>query len=166
VELAVGQPAPDCVQLATNIRALARDYEVLVVEGAGGLLVPLDRNRSMADLVAALDLPLLLVADDRLGVLSHVLTTHEAAASRGLSVLAIVLNQSGPAAADDPSSATNRRILAERIDVPILTFPQVAPHEVDDAESLASYAEASGLVDLLIRQRTGRVTSESANYPR
>jgi dethiobiotin synthetase len=153
VELATGRAAPDCSTLATNIRALGRDFELVVVEGAGGLLVPLDRTRSMADLVAALGLPVLIVADDRLGVLSHVLTTVEAALRRELSVLAVVLNQSSAADSNDPSAATNRHILAERLELPILIFPQVAPEQLHDAASLALHAETSGLVELLIDQQ-------------
>lgn len=72
---------------------VARDPDLLLVEGAGGLLVPLDdEGTTIADLAKRLGHPLLVVARDRLGVLSHTLLTLEVAASRGLPVAGVVLN--------------------------------------------------------------------------
>jgi malonyl-CoA O-methyltransferase len=63
-----------------------------VVEGAGGLLVPLTERDTMRDLVARLDLPLLVVASTRLGTINHTLLTLEAARRGGLAVAGLVLN--------------------------------------------------------------------------
>ncbi len=63
----------------------------LVVEGAGGALVPLNGRETMLDLMARLDLPVVLVAADRLGAINHALLTLEALRSRGLEVLGVVL---------------------------------------------------------------------------
>ncbi len=67
--------------------------DLLLVEGAGGLLVPLGAGRTMADLVRELALPLIVVARDGLGTINHTLLTVEVAISRGLPVAGIVLSR-------------------------------------------------------------------------
>jgi dethiobiotin synthetase len=69
----------------------AADY--LLVEGAGGFYSPLALDGSNADFAEHLQLPVLLVAPDRLGVINHVLLSVEAIASRGLHTFAVVLNR-------------------------------------------------------------------------
>ena len=67
----------------------------LVVEGAGGLLVPLAPGLLVADLVALLQLPVLIVAHDRLGAINHTLLTIEACRRRAIPVLGVLLNRAG-----------------------------------------------------------------------
>lgn len=62
-----------------------------IVEGAGGLLVPLNGREMMADLALSLKLPLLIVARSTLGTINHTLLTLEAARRRGLGVAGVVL---------------------------------------------------------------------------
>lgn len=69
----------------------------LVVESAGGFLVPVDAQRTLADLAVALGLPLVLVVGLRLGCLNHALLTAEAIAARGLRLAAWVGNGIDPA---------------------------------------------------------------------
>jgi dethiobiotin synthetase len=120
-----GGPTVDLDRITTAVRSLATPSALLLVEGAGGFLVPLDRTRTLADLAVALALPLVLVAPDFLGVLSDTLTTLEAAAARHLTVAAVVLG--GPER--DQSSETNAAILRERIDSPVIPFPCVPTNE-------------------------------------
>jgi dethiobiotin synthase len=143
VALETGTAPPHLEQLADRIRELARPGDHLLVEGAGGLLVPLDGQRDVADLCAALQLPLLLVARDELGVLSNVLTCVESARARKLAVAAVVLS-SFAAREDDPSPRTNRRILEARLGLPVLPFPRCK----DDDDALADAAERCGLLAL------------------
>jgi dethiobiotin synthetase len=75
---------------------LGDEAELVLVEGAGGLLVPIDPSRTMADLVAALELPLLIVARPSLGTINHTLLTVEAARARGLRVLGVVFSRADP----------------------------------------------------------------------
>ncbi|MFQ5877550.1 MAG: dethiobiotin synthase [Acidobacteriota bacterium] len=63
-----------------------------IVEGAGGLLVPLDGRRTVRDLIAMLHMPLLIVSPTRLGTINHTLLTLEAARSAGLAIGGLVLN--------------------------------------------------------------------------
>lgn len=87
--------------LEAGIAALReRRPDWLFVEGAGGLLVPLTEELSMADLAARVGLPLLIVARDGLGTINHTLLTIEVARARGLVVAGIVLSATGP----EPSS--------------------------------------------------------------
>jgi dethiobiotin synthase len=64
---------------------------LLVVEGAGGLLVPLTDNASMIDLAADLDLPIILVARSTLGTINHTLLSLEAIRRRGLPLAGVVI---------------------------------------------------------------------------
>ncbi len=71
----------------------------VVVEGAGGLLVPIDRSTSMADLAGRLGLPLVIVARPNLGTINHTLLTIEGARARKLPIAAVVINGYRPASA-------------------------------------------------------------------
>src|SRR6185295_18054829 len=98
----------------------AFDRRALVVEGAGGLLVPIDRRRDVIDLVAALRLPVILVARAGLGTLNHTGLSLQALAARKLKVRAVVLSRSTPSPTPDPSEKDNAALLAERHRVPVL----------------------------------------------
>jgi len=74
---------------------LRERHEWLVVEGAGGLLVPAARDLSMADLCRELELPLLIVGRAALGTINHTLLTLEAAEARSLPVAGVVISHSG-----------------------------------------------------------------------
>ena len=65
----------------------------LLIEGAGGVMVPLDEARTMRDLMAALELPVILVVGSYLGSLSHALTALEALHARKIAVDRIVVNE-------------------------------------------------------------------------
>lgn len=71
---------------------LASRHELVLAEGAGGLLVPFDDKTTMADLAIRLDLPLLIVARASLGTINHTLLTLEACAARDLDVLGVVIS--------------------------------------------------------------------------
>lgn len=67
---------------------------MMLVEGVGGVMVPLDAEHTMRDLIALLGLPVLLVAGSYLGTLSHTLTAAEALRDRGARIAAVVLSES------------------------------------------------------------------------
>ncbi|HHH28821.1 MAG TPA: dethiobiotin synthase [Polyangiaceae bacterium] len=94
----------------------------LIVEGAGGLLVPLTDEATILELVVALRLPLLLVAEDGLGVQSYVLSAVRCALARDVKLAAVVLRQP---AEPDPSTATNVDVLAGLINAPVIGFSHV-----------------------------------------
>ena len=82
--------------------------DVIIVEGAGGLLSPIGPTTATADLAADLELPLIVVAANKLGTINHTRLTLEAAAHRGLAVAAVVLNSTREDDGTDESTAGNR----------------------------------------------------------
>jgi dethiobiotin synthetase len=80
-------------RICDSYTSLARLADVVVVEGAGGLLVPLNGEDDFADLAQALRLPLVLVVGMRLGCLNHALLTAEAISNRGLPLAGWVANR-------------------------------------------------------------------------
>lgn len=111
-------PAIDFEVIKTAFAELAADRDGVLVEGAGGWLVPIDASRTMEDLALALNLPVILIAANRLGVLNHVLLSLLAINSSGLPCRAVFLNERP--ASHDASSAGNARVLRELLpDVPV-----------------------------------------------
>ncbi len=90
----------------------------LVVEGAGGLFVPLDRRHDVIDLIVLLGLPVLLVARASLGTLNHTALSVQALSARRIPLAAILLSQSSPQS--DPSQIDNAVLIRARHDVPVL----------------------------------------------
>lgn len=98
--------------------ALAERYDLVVVEGAGGLLVPFSDGVDMAALAGLLGLPVVVVARPGLGTLNHVLLTLEALHRRGLTTLGVVI--SGYPSAPGLDALTNPGVLARLSPVPLL----------------------------------------------
>jgi dethiobiotin synthetase len=105
---------------------LGRRHQALVVEGAGGLLVPLTDRETYADLAVALRMPVLVVARAGLGTVNHAALTCEALRARGLAVAGVVLNRASPAA--DPSEPHNAAEIERLTGVPVLAS---LPHQPD-----------------------------------
>jgi dethiobiotin synthetase len=106
-------------KIMTCFRRLARRHRLVLVEGAGGILAPVDRKRTMLDLAQALELPVLVVARAELGTLNHSLLTVRALTGAGLKVLGIVLNHTRPG---PPTyiERDNRKMLERMTGLPIL----------------------------------------------
>lgn len=110
------------ISLATITRCyerLARRHDVIVVEGAGGLMAPLTTTHTTLDLAQTFGLPLLLVIGNRLGALNHALLTVHAAKTRQMPFLGGVINQ--PSDEQDAAIRTNPHVLRE-----LLAFPHWA----------------------------------------
>jgi dethiobiotin synthetase len=100
----------DWTQLLSGFRALGAGPGV--VEGAGGLFVPLDDRHDVIDLIAATRLPVVLVARAGLGTINHTVLSLQALAARRITVAAVALIQARPGA--EPSLTTNRAELERR----------------------------------------------------
>ncbi|EMA42763.1 dethiobiotin synthase [Halococcus saccharolyticus] len=100
-------------------RALATS-EVGVLEGVGGVRVPLVDDREVIDLVADLELPAVVVARSGLGTLNHTALTVEALAARGVRTHAVVLNEY---AGETIAERTNGAELERMTGVPVHTLP-------------------------------------------
>jgi dethiobiotin synthetase len=81
----------EAAQTGATTPAAGRKEPTIVVEGVGGLLVPIDSDYTVRELAIALGLPLLVVARPSLGTINHTLLTLQAARAAGLKVLAVVL---------------------------------------------------------------------------
>ncbi|NSW85696.1 MAG: dethiobiotin synthase [Syntrophobacteraceae bacterium] len=113
----------DMERIRRSFERVAAVSDVVLVEGAGGLLVPLRDDCLFVDLARDLRLPLLIVARAGLGTINHSLLTLEAALSRGIVVSALILNENTPPG-DDRSIAANAAALARLASVPVLgPFP-------------------------------------------
>ena len=73
--------------------AVEQRQEILLIEGVGGIMVPLDEQRTILDVMMALRLPLILVAGSYLGTISHTLTALDALFRRDMSLLAIIVSE-------------------------------------------------------------------------
>ena len=103
---------PDVAAIRDGFDALRKKSEIVLVEGAGGWLVPITETYSMADLAADFALPVLVVVNNKLGALNHTLLTVRAIESGPLRCAGIILNQ----AADTRDAASiSNRILLEKL---------------------------------------------------
>lgn len=99
-------------RLRASVRgARAAGAQVVLVEGAGGLLCPIDGRHTMANLAAALRAPLIAVVPDRLGAMNQALLLLGAARAARLSVAALVLNGGIRGAAGPALRRSNARLL-------------------------------------------------------
>ncbi len=124
---------------------LLAEHDIVLVEGAGGLLVPLTAQLCMHDLAVELNLPLLVVACNRLGAINHTLLTVTVARERS-QVLGIVLNHI-QALNKDLAVQTNADALRRWGKVPLLG--QVPYMSGVTAEMLSSFVEQSTIHQLL-----------------
>ena len=105
--------------------ALLQNHQALLVEGAGGLLVPITREKMMADLALYLKLPVLIVSRTGLGTINHTLLSVEAARKRGVEVAGVIFNHLGPRRG--LAEKTNPSVTRHFLDVPILGEIPYAP---------------------------------------
>ena len=127
--------AVDLDRVDTAFARLAARHELIVVEGAGGLLAPAAEGASMADLAARLRLPLLVVARAALGTVNHTRLTLEAARARALEVAGLVLSHAtGPLSDAD---AANLGVLREAPGAPLVgEVPPLAPGALPDPAAI------------------------------
>lgn len=137
----------DVARLDQARAELEQERDLLLVEGAGGLLVPLLPTLSVADLFHRWSCDVLIVAGNRLGVLNHVMLTVQAAEAAGLTVAGVVLtafSDRDPSVAEATNFDVLRQLLPQQV---LLRFPWV--DRVDDFAALAVAAAAAGLDQLL-----------------
>lgn len=130
----------DLAAIQNAFAELASRHEILVVEGAGGLLVPAAKGASMADLARGFGFPLLVVARAELGTINHTLLTLEAAAARGLAVAGVVVSHSGGAlsSADGENLEALREALGETLvgEIPPLRAGEAPPPGSIDLDAI------------------------------
>lgn len=105
--------------VAREFQTLRQACEVVLVEGAGGLMVPVNKETMMADVAKLLDIPLLIVARPNLGTINHTILTINQAKHMGLDIAGVIINRY-PEGTDDAAIKTAPRLIEEYTDVDIL----------------------------------------------
>ena len=142
----------DLGKIATDYATLAATHDFMVVEGAGGLMVPLAGGLLVADLVRRLDLPVIVVARPGLGTVNHTLLTCFAARQMWLAVTGVIIS----GFPDQPGEAEEYapHLIGSLSGAPLLgLFPRidaVDPREV--VEGIVSRVNADPLTTLLRRE--------------
>ncbi|MSQ77124.1 MAG: dethiobiotin synthase [Nitrospiraceae bacterium] len=109
--------------IVTAFHALAARHSLMLIEGAGGVRVPISDKADMRDLIEQFGLPVIVVGRTAIGSVNHVLLTMEALARRRIVVTAIVLNQTAstpPTSVDGMQQASTLALLRERSGVPVV----------------------------------------------
>lgn len=115
------------IDAASIVRAYEKiGADIVIVEGVGGFLVPLNEKQDTSDLVRMLGLPVILVVGMRLGAINHALLTRDAVKSRGLELAGWVANRMDPGM---PAFGEVLEAIAGRIDAPLLDVVPFDPEE-------------------------------------
>jgi dethiobiotin synthetase len=114
----LGEPAADIPGALAAVRGLAARHTQVFCEGAGGWLVPIAANRTIADFAVELGWPVVVLVRNKLGALNHALLTLESIRNRDLPLAGIILNDLE--GQTDEATRTNRRVLEESCGCPIL----------------------------------------------
>lgn len=148
--------------LDESFHRLIRDVDAILVEGAGGLLVPITETDTYLTLFQRWSLDAIVVAANRLGVINHTRLTVHALRDAGVRLLGVVLNETD-GAAPDVARRTNHDALQTLLpDTPVVSFPWL-PSPADDS-SVARAAAASGLREVIARAAPERHHTEEG-YP-
>jgi dethiobiotin synthetase len=128
----------DIELLDRSFRELEASSDAVVVEGAGGIMVPVTETHSIADLFRLWELDVVIVAANRLGVVNHTLLTVDCVRAHGLTVRAVVLNE----VSNDRSelaTRTNEALLKElMLTIPVVSFPHTqSPRDFVQLAALA-----------------------------
>ncbi|MBM4123661.1 MAG: dethiobiotin synthase [Nitrospira sp.] len=145
-------------RIVTAFKELAARHRCLLVEGVGGVMVPIAEGFDVRDLIARLGLPVLIVGRAALGGVNHALLTVEALQQRGIPVLAILLNRPAGARASTHGrlqEESTAALLRKRHDIPLLGPLRHEPLlEQDWTQGVTRIA-----ADPVIRELAGLVTA-------
>ncbi|MBU3637742.1 dethiobiotin synthase [Polynucleobacter sp. es-MAR-4] len=129
----------DSTIILGDLHSLNQQFEVVIVEGAGGFLVPLNEQEDLGDLAQAIDLPVILVVGMRLGCINHALLTCEAIQSRQLTIAGWVANTLSE---EMPFLEENIQTLKDRIFAPFLGVIPTLPQQLQKPENTPYSIEA------------------------
>jgi dethiobiotin synthetase len=116
----------DWFLINNSIRLMSRGSDLMIVEGVGGIMVPMDEQHTVLDVVVALKVPAVVVARPGLGTINHTLLTVNALRDAGVQVAGVVINRY-PTDTPDIAVETNPRAIERWGRVPILC---VTPDEL------------------------------------
>jgi dethiobiotin synthetase len=125
-------------------------HDAVVVEGAGGVLAPVDESRTMLDVMTRLSLPVVVVARSGLGTINHTLLTLRALKNAGLEVIGVVFSD-GPESPPELIADDNIRTITRIADT--VSLGRVEPLSGDLQEAIRTqFTQASIGVDVLINR--------------
>ncbi len=118
----------DVIELTRERIAKSRS-DALLVEGVGGVMVPIDERGTVVDWIAALRLPVLLVAGSYLGTISHTLTAVAVLKERGIGILAVVVSETAESSVPlDDTAETIGRFVAP---IEVIVIPRLARKDAE-----------------------------------
>ncbi len=130
---------------------IQKRFELVVVEGAGGLLAPLGPDWTILDMAARYEMSALVVVANRLGCLNHALLTERVLLSQGINVLGFVVNNLGAGA--DESLVTNvsmlRRLTGAKVWGPVEKLPDAHPGVEDMQRAISKIIKPDEILRLL-----------------
>lgn len=144
----IGSSVIDPLVIRRATFRLQQRYSTILLEGAGGLLVPLDGDLLLADYIRDAGYPLLLVTSSRLGSINHTLLSIEACQKRGISIRGIIFNRFREAdrvIGDDAFATISHFLKRYGIAAPIVTLDEIGLE--------TGSAERFGLADGMTNQR-------------
>lgn len=106
-------------KILKSFKTLSQRHRFMIVEGAGGIMVPLAQGYLFLDLAEALGLPVLIVARPGLGTINHTLLTIDAIRNRGIMIAGVVIND-GQGGRKGPAEATSPAVIQGLSGVPII----------------------------------------------
>jgi dethiobiotin synthetase len=137
--------------LVADCERIAGANELTIIEGAGGLLVPIAESFTYADLAARLEAPVVVVVGSRLGCINHALLTFEALRTRGLTALGYVMNTLSPENAAFDEARSNRATIARFTDLPDLgLLPYLTDDDRSEPSACARLAESTLSIKALL----------------
>ena len=105
-------------------RNIVKKHDIVVIEGAGGVLVPIKKDFFYVDLIKKWETPTIIVSRLGLGTINHTLLTNNFLQSRGVKVLGVILNDND--GTGDLAARTNPEVLKRYLNVPVLgVFPYI-----------------------------------------
>ncbi|MFA6636308.1 MAG: dethiobiotin synthase [Candidatus Omnitrophota bacterium] len=122
-------------KILKSFRALSENFDIVLVEGTGGLLVPITENELAVDIVRSLDLDVILVIGNRLGAINQALLSIEAIRRRGIRLQGLIFNRFSPDG-DETVLDDNRRIIT--LFSGVEDFGEV-PYEKDSAKRTEAF---------------------------
>ena len=124
----------DVQGILKSYRQLQKHYDFLIVEGVGGLMVPLKKDYYVANLIHDMGLPIVIVSYAGLGAINHTLLTVDAATIRGLDVRGIIFNRVS-VANYSLAELTNPKVIHDLSGVPILgSLPNIDGLNMDNCQ--------------------------------
>ncbi len=150
----------DFSRIVACYRRLAAQHDFMIVEGAGGLMVPLNGGLLIADLIKQLDLPLLVVARPDLGTINHTVLTCFSAGQMDLEVKGVMVNRY-PASPGLAEQGAPHQI-GSLCGAPILGIWNDLPGEAEEiVESLAAQFNRDPKSDIILRVLGGVADDDS-----